>query len=92
MLRLIDWYLILVFIRARAQERGRKIQVLNLELTEIKDTLQVCLLEFIINLPCIKLGFTHHRSRRYIVLVTYFCGLELLQNTIRERLFKVPMK
>jgi len=29
--------------QARAQERGRKIQVLNLEVTEVKDTLQVCL-------------------------------------------------
>ena len=32
-------------IRARAQERGRKIQMLNLELAEVKDTLQVRILE-----------------------------------------------
>ena len=32
-------------IRARAQERGRKIQMLNLELAEVKDTLQVGILE-----------------------------------------------
>lgn len=31
------------FVRARGQERGRKIQMLNLELTEVKDTLQVSL-------------------------------------------------
>lgn len=40
---LLIYYFVHVFIRARAQERGRKIQVLNLELTEIKDTLQVCI-------------------------------------------------
>ena len=33
------------FVRARGQERERKIQMLNLELTEVKDTLQVSLLQ-----------------------------------------------
>ena len=34
-----------LIIRARAQERGRKVQMLNLELAEVKDTLQVRILE-----------------------------------------------
>lgn len=34
-------YIVALNLRARAQERGRKIQMLNLELAEVKDTLQV---------------------------------------------------